>query len=118
MQTTEDFRTRLHSELKKKGFDIDNGRYPEGYQEAPLAYDAVWAVALGRNKLVDNQLITHHWVFIRNIIFPAFNRTITQLAKKNKRLEDFTYTNREIAEEIYNAMDETAFLGVSVRLAN
>jgi len=22
-------------------------RYPEGYQEAPLAYDAVWAVALG-----------------------------------------------------------------------
>ncbi|XP_035709332.1 gamma-aminobutyric acid type B receptor subunit 1 [Folsomia candida] len=91
--TTDDFRNRLHAELKKKGFDIDNGRYPEGYQEAPLAYDAVWAVAL------------------------AFNRTITQLAKKGKRLEDFTYTNREIAEEIYNAMDETAFLGVSGRTA-
>jgi hypothetical protein len=38
------------------------------------------------------------------------------LAEKKKKLEDFTYTNREIAEEIYNAMDATAFLGVSVRL--
>jgi gamma-aminobutyric acid type B receptor len=51
LQTTDDFRVRLHAELKKKGFDIDNGRYPEGYQEAPLAYDAVWAVALGKVNL-------------------------------------------------------------------
>ena len=46
-QTSEDFRKRLNDILRGGGFDIDNKRYPEGYQEAPLAYDAVWAVALG-----------------------------------------------------------------------
>jgi gamma-aminobutyric acid type B receptor len=38
----------LNEALKKENYDIDNMRYPEGYQEAPLAYDAVWAVALGK----------------------------------------------------------------------
>lgn len=45
--TAEDFRKRLNKQLKDEGYDIDNNRYPEGYQEAPLAYDAVWSVALG-----------------------------------------------------------------------
>lgn len=45
--TAEDFRKRLNKLLKDDGYDIDNNRYPEGYQEAPLAYDAVWSVALG-----------------------------------------------------------------------
>lgn len=45
--TAEDFRKRLNKLLKDDGYDIDNDRYPEGYQEAPLAYDAVWSVALG-----------------------------------------------------------------------
>jgi hypothetical protein len=48
LQTSEDFRLRLNEALKKENYDIDNMRYPEGYQEAPLAYDAVWAVALGK----------------------------------------------------------------------
>ena len=47
LQTAEDFRLRLNEVLRQAGYDIDNMRYPEGYQEAPLAYDAVWAVALG-----------------------------------------------------------------------
>lgn len=47
-QTSEDFRVRLNDVLRKGGYDIDNLRYPEGYQEAPLAYDAVWSVALGK----------------------------------------------------------------------
>jgi hypothetical protein len=47
LQTSEDFRLRLNEVLRQAGYDIDNMRYPEGYQEAPLAYDAVWAVALG-----------------------------------------------------------------------
>lgn len=46
LQTSEDFRLRLNEVLSKK-YDIANKRYPEGYQEAPLAYDAVWSVALG-----------------------------------------------------------------------
>jgi len=45
-QTSEQFRERLNTELQKH-YDIEGGRFPEGYQEAPLAYDAVWAVALG-----------------------------------------------------------------------
>lgn len=45
--TSEDFRLRLNMVLSKEGYDIANQRYPEGYQEAPLAYDAVWSVALG-----------------------------------------------------------------------
>ena len=50
--TSEDFRQRLNGALKKDGYDIDNNRYPEGYQEAPLAYDAVWSVALGELLLI------------------------------------------------------------------
>ncbi|KAL3277317.1 hypothetical protein HHI36_012668, partial [Cryptolaemus montrouzieri] len=46
--TSEDFRRRLNDVLRREGYDIDKGRYPEGYQEAPLAYDAVWSVALGK----------------------------------------------------------------------
>lgn len=45
--TSDDFKKRFDDELLKVGFDPLEGRYPIGYQEAPLAYDAVWAVALG-----------------------------------------------------------------------
>ncbi|XP_031840658.1 gamma-aminobutyric acid type B receptor subunit 1 isoform X3 [Nomia melanderi] len=87
--TSEDFRKRLNSMLKEEGFDIDNNRYPEGYQEAPLAYDAVWSVAL------------------------AFNKTMEKLSKQGKSLKNFTYTDKEIADEIYSAINSTQFLGVS-----
>lgn len=50
--TSDDFKLRLHDVLRSKNFDIDNQRYPEGYQEAPLAYDAIWSVALGNNSFV------------------------------------------------------------------
>lgn len=83
---------RLNQALINEGYDIDNNRYPEGYQEAPLAYDAVWSVAL------------------------AFNKTMERLKRKGKgrSLKDFTYTDRDIADEIYAAMNSTQFLGVSV----
>lgn len=67
-------------------------RYPEGYQEAPLAYDAVWSVAL------------------------AFNKSMEKLRLRNKSLRDFTYNDKEIADEIYAAMNSTQFLGVSVSI--
>uniref|UniRef100_A0A0C9RXT3 Gabbr1_0 protein n=1 Tax=Fopius arisanus TaxID=64838 RepID=A0A0C9RXT3_9HYME len=88
--TSEDFRQRLNQLLKEDGYDIDGNRYPEGYQEAPLAYDAVWSVAL------------------------AFNKTMEKLAKSGKSLKNFTYTEKEIADEIYSAINSTQFLGVSV----
>lgn len=86
-------RKRLDAELIRRGHDIGHKRYPIGYQEAPLAYDAVWSVAL------------------------AFNRTMEGLARKDKKrsLKDFTYTDGDIAGEIYAAMNSTSFKGVSVR---
>lgn len=90
------FSKRLDEALINEGYDITHNRYPEGYQEAPLAYDAVWSVAL------------------------AFNKTMEQLKKKGNKnyrsLKDFTYTDRDIADEIYGAMNSTSFLGVSVRI--
>lgn len=82
----------MNQALINEGYDIDNNRYPEGYQEAPLAYDAVWSVAL------------------------AFNKTMERLKRKGegRSLKDFTYTDRDIADEIYAAMNSTQFLGVSV----
>ncbi|XP_031622925.1 gamma-aminobutyric acid type B receptor subunit 1 isoform X2 [Contarinia nasturtii] len=86
-----DFRKRLDKVLVERGHDIGHKRYPIGYQEAPLAYDAVWSVAL------------------------AFNRTMEGLARKDKKrsLKDFTYTDGDIAGEIYAAMNSTSFKGVS-----
>lgn len=84
---------RLNSALEAEGYDVGHGRYPEGYQEAPLAYDAVWSVAL------------------------AFNRTMERLKGRKRSLKDFTYTDKSIADEIYAAMNSTQFLGVSVSIA-
>lgn len=83
-------RQRLNEALINEGYDISHNRYPEGYQEAPLAYDAVWSVAL------------------------AFNKTMERLKERGRSLKDFTYTDKDIADEIYAAMNSTQFLGVSV----
>ncbi|XP_065346154.1 gamma-aminobutyric acid type B receptor subunit 1 isoform X2 [Cloeon dipterum] len=91
--TSDDFRIRLNEALKKENYDIDNMRYPEGYQEAPLAYDAVWAVAL------------------------AFNKTMEKLDRVGKSLKNFTYTDKETADDIYSAINSTQFLGVSGHVA-
>ncbi|XP_071051678.1 gamma-aminobutyric acid type B receptor subunit 1 isoform X3 [Onthophagus taurus] len=87
--TIVDFQTRLDDILEVKYPDIKKKRYPEGYQEAPLAYDAVWAVAL------------------------AFNKTMDRLHKYGKRLTEFNYNNKEIAGEIYSSINSTQFLGIS-----
>ncbi|XP_066139007.1 gamma-aminobutyric acid type B receptor subunit 1 isoform X1 [Euwallacea fornicatus] len=87
--TSSDFRRRLNDALRDEGYDIDKNRYPEGYQEAPLAYDAVWSVAM------------------------AFNKTMDRLSQIGKSLKDFNYNNKEIADNIYEAINSTQFLGVS-----
>jgi gamma-aminobutyric acid type B receptor len=38
---------------------------------------------------------------------------MSKLLKHGKTLKNFTYTNKEIADEIYSAMNSTQFLGVS-----
>ncbi|KAK8378896.1 hypothetical protein O3P69_009556 [Scylla paramamosain] len=89
--TAGDFRRRLNQALIDLGYE--NQSTPVGYQEAPLAYDAVWSVAL------------------------ALNKTMETLAAVNRSIEEFTYTNKEIADELYKAMNATQFLGVSGRVA-
>ncbi|XP_029975855.1 gamma-aminobutyric acid type B receptor subunit 1 isoform X1 [Salarias fasciatus] len=82
--TSQEFLAKLMSKL--------GGKNPEetgGFQEAPLAYDAVWALAL------------------------ALNKTVGPLKAKGHRLEDFNYNNRDITAEIYRAMNTSSFEGVS-----
>ncbi|XP_042907012.1 gamma-aminobutyric acid type B receptor subunit 1 isoform X3 [Parasteatoda tepidariorum] len=88
--TSAEFLERYEEELKKFGY-IE--RRPVGYQEAPLAYDAVWAIAL------------------------ALDKTIRELEGTNRSIEDFTYDNQYIAHQIYSAMNSTQFLGVSGQVA-
>lgn len=85
LQTSQEFLAQLMSKL--------GGKNPEetgGFQEAPLAYDAVWALAL------------------------ALNKTVGPLKVKGHRLEDFNYNNRDITAEIYRALNTSSFEGVSV----
>lgn len=68
-------------------------RHPEetgGFQEAPLAYDAIWALAL------------------------ALNKTSGGGGRAGVRLEDFNYNNQTITDQIYRAMNSSSFEGVSV----
>lgn len=61
-----------------------------GYLEAPLAYDAIWAVAL------------------------ALNKTLPVLARQGLRIESFEYRNGTlIRDAIKDALKNTQFLGVS-----
>uniref|UniRef100_A0A3P8W3I4 Gamma-aminobutyric acid type B receptor subunit 1 n=1 Tax=Cynoglossus semilaevis TaxID=244447 RepID=A0A3P8W3I4_CYNSE len=84
--TSQEFLSALMSRL--------GGMNPEetgGFQEAPLAYDAVWALAL------------------------ALNKTVAPLKAKGRHLEDFNYNNNDITSEIYRALNTSSFEGVSVR---
>lgn len=44
----------------------------------------------------------------------AFNKTMDRLHKYGRRLTEFNYNNKEIADEIYSAINSTQFLGISV----
>nr|XP_060485104.1 gamma-aminobutyric acid type B receptor subunit 1-like [Panthera onca] len=82
-QTSQEFVEKLTKRLK---------RHPEetgGFQEAPLAYDAIWALAL------------------------ALNKTSGGGGRSGVRLEDFNYNNQTITDQIYRAMNSSSFEGVS-----
>ncbi|XP_071821055.1 gamma-aminobutyric acid type B receptor subunit 1-like isoform X2 [Apostichopus japonicus] len=64
-----------------------------GYPESPLAYDAVWALAL------------------------ALNNTMNNLAPRNLSLEDYNYNNQEIADDIYMSLNSSNFEGLSGTVA-
>ena len=52
LQTVDDFRDRLETKLRENYSGVAQGVMPEGYLEAPLAYDAIWAVALGNQRII------------------------------------------------------------------
>ncbi|KAH3798193.1 hypothetical protein DPMN_151786, partial [Dreissena polymorpha] len=86
--TAQRFKQRLDAIL-----NVPDTSQVGGYPEAPLAYDAVWALAL------------------------ALNKTAERLTEKGMNIEDFNYTSPEITREIYTAMNSTRFLGVSGNVA-
>ena len=49
-QTVDDFKLKLEALLRENYAGVAQGVMPEGYLEAPLAYDAIWAVALGMSS--------------------------------------------------------------------
>ncbi|CAD6193046.1 unnamed protein product [Caenorhabditis auriculariae] len=83
--TGKQFQKRLALRLQK---ETDNVGDVGGFPEAPLAYDAVWALAL------------------------AFNCTRQHLPLGVK-LEDFSYTNQMMASTLFQCVKNTSFRGVS-----
>ena len=62
-------------------------------------------------KITNSKGIPYSYNFT---LFSAFNKTMEKLAKTGKSLKNFTYTEKEIADEIYSAINSTQFLGISV----
>ncbi|XP_078721631.1 gamma-aminobutyric acid type B receptor subunit 1-like isoform X3 [Lampetra fluviatilis] len=81
--TSNEFIERLKERLPKRHNETG------GIQEAPLAYDAIWALAL------------------------ALDRTVRELAKTGLMLADFNYTNKAITDEFYKSLNLSSFSGVS-----
>ncbi|KRZ33027.1 Gamma-aminobutyric acid type B receptor subunit 1 [Trichinella pseudospiralis] len=81
------------SEMLEKAPNITGG-----FPESPLAYDAIW----------------HNiYLFIYRAAAIALNCTMNHLEMSNQSLNDFTYENAEIAQEILLCMKKTKFTGVS-----
>lgn len=67
---------------------------PEGYQEAPLAYDAIWAIAL------------------------ALNSTINNLDSQNINIRSYNYSGTSHIKNVFlSELKKTHFLGISGEVA-
>ena len=82
--------TEMMAEDPKYGDMISKNKMPEGYLEAPLAYDAVWAVAL------------------------ALNSSVAYLESVNQSLDAYNYDNKAVADIIMDNMEKVKFEGISV----
>jgi gamma-aminobutyric acid type B receptor len=78
----------------KKYKDMFNkNKTPEGFLEAPLAYDAVWAIAL------------------------ALNSSAAFLETQNQSLDSYNYDNKAVADIIQDNMEKVKFNGISGSVA-
>ena len=71
----------------------EQGKTAEGFLEAPLAYDAVWAIAL------------------------ALNSSLAELERKNKSLDSYNYDNKAVADIIQDQLEKVKFNGISGSVA-
>lgn len=95
-KTVDEFADQLKGLLRdnpRYAKNVDKGIMPEGYLEAPLAYDAIWAVAL------------------------ALNSTMAKLAAMGQTIEDYNYENKEIGNIILDQFGDVKFDGISGRVA-
>jgi len=72
---------------------FNKNKTPEGFLEAPLAYDAVWAIAL------------------------ALNSSVEYLESQNESLDSYNYDNKMVADIIQDKMEEVKFNGISGSVA-
>ncbi|KPM06518.1 gamma-aminobutyric acid type B receptor subunit 1-like protein, partial [Sarcoptes scabiei] len=88
--TARDWLSEYQKQLPRYKNWFPHGDKPqEGFQEAPLAYDAIWAVAF------------------------ALNRSIERLNEMGMSLDDFDYEKKEITDVIKSELQRVQFLGVS-----
>ena len=138
-QTVDDFRDRLETKLRENYSGVAQGVMPEGYLEAPLAYDAIWAVALGNQRIivifVRMRLRSSYFLsffllcsyvpffFLPGLLFcytiitfvrTALNRTMEMLHKNGTSLEDYNYENIHIMDILRDQMADVDFMGMSV----
>ncbi|XP_067951624.1 gamma-aminobutyric acid type B receptor subunit 1-like [Watersipora subatra] len=93
--TTNSFLERLETVLQKLNGSDDSASLSSlaGFVEAPLAYDAIWALSF------------------------ALNKTIGDLKIKGLSLEDFTYQDSVTKDTILDNLNKTDFEGVSGRVS-
>ena len=87
-------------------------KMPEGYLEAPLAYDAVWAVALGKSCSQENGVGFYFF------LISALNSSAAYLESINQSLDSYNYDNKAVADIIMDNVQKVKFEGISVRLAH
>ncbi|XP_054160716.1 gamma-aminobutyric acid type B receptor subunit 1-like [Oppia nitens] len=89
--TAQEWVVRYENELKKykQYFPFGSNKPQEGSQEAPLAYDAIWAIAL------------------------ALNKTIAILSQKGLSLDSFDYESPTVMNVIKSELQKVQFPGVS-----
>eukprot|EP00090_Calanus_glacialis_P036355 TRINITY_DN6204_c0_g1_i1.p1 TRINITY_DN6204_c0_g1~~TRINITY_DN6204_c0_g1_i1.p1 ORF type:complete len:896 (-),score=194.35 TRINITY_DN6204_c0_g1_i1:234-2846(-) len=95
-RTVDQFEQALRESMaKEKKYKemFNKNKTPEGFLEAPLAYDAVWAIAL------------------------ALNSSAAFLEAQNQSLDSYNYDNKAVADIIQDNMEKVKFNGISGSVA-
>ena len=108
----------MNTVLREKYEGVAQNIMPEGYLEAPLAYDAIWAVALALNRTMARLVSNGKKTLILEIGYQKieiFLIMIVYFLNLGTSLEDYNYENQAIADIIKNEIGDVQFMGMSVR---